>query len=137
LELLALNEQFEDNPFEQGVTEYESRLQGYRPHWMDLSIASSKHREELAKTNVSNRSAGRTGGSGFLDYLRGEGEPSTATAPVVDHLIYPQPGRSLREQMNRRALSMDHDLSFLVSRVQLTLPLAPRRTEVSSVVIDR
>jgi hypothetical protein len=137
LELLALNEQFEDNPFEQGVAEYESRLEGYRPHWLDLSFASSKHREETAKTNLESRSAKRTRSSGYLDYLRGVVEPATARAPVVDHMIYPQPGRSLREQMNRRALSMDHDLSFLVSRVQLTLPLAPRRTEVSSVVIDR
>jgi hypothetical protein len=137
LELLALNEQFQDNPFEQGVAEYESRLEGSRPHWMDLSISSSKHREEVAKTAMANRATKKTRSPWSLDYLRGSVEPTPMVAPVAYNMIYPQPGRSLREQMNRRALSMDHDLSFLVSRVQLTLPLGPRRSEISAVVIDR
>jgi serine/threonine protein kinase len=137
LELLALNEQFEDNPFEQGIAEYESRLEGYRPHWIDLSVESGKHREELARTSAGNRSSKGNRTARYIDYLRGPSDATAATAPVVDNLIYPQPGRALREQMNRRALSMDHDLSFVVSRVQLTLPVVPNRAGVSSVVIDR
>lgn len=118
LEIVEINKKIPEDPLLQGHAEYASRTKQTRPVWM-------------AESNRS--SWGRTRGNTWGTYGSSSGDTTQSHAKGADESaksdqsqFVAAPGRRLANHLQRRALTFDHSLSFLVERIRATLPPASK-----------
>jgi|GEM_PF-6369468 len=114
LEIVEINKKFPENPLLQGQQEYAARTKQSRPAWMTESNRSSWSR--------TRGNTWGTYGSPGEDTTELHAKGVVDSAKSVQSQFVAAPGRRLANQLQRRALSFDHSLSFLVERIRSTLP---------------
>jgi serine/threonine protein kinase len=128
VEVILLNDEHADSPFEQGQAEYEARMASTNPRWHAQALEERARVARQLKSSGEYETFGDGSGEyaspGEVNHLSGETDSDSSMNRHASAAVGPR--RPLRDQLNRRALSMDPDLGSLVLRVKLTLLEVPK-----------